>query len=169
MPKELNDTSYLIRYKLIIPGSPIVEGSTFGSKAWLDNERYGNQNAIKRVKSDLGIKWSEKTTELVAIAGEDMVRRFDDGRVLHIWIERNGSPKPGKAVKASDTPATPIETPAATLERMVDVFARGVLIDHDPLDVVSWLGILDGMGVSTTPAKLEALVKYRIELLSLLE
>ena len=81
------DKSYRIRFEIRHDGRIVQTGETAGKKEWLDNKRFGDMNAIKRVKSALGWKWSVKTD--AAKGAGDIVRKLADGGVLHIWIERS--------------------------------------------------------------------------------
>lgn len=81
--------SYRIAYEIRNTlGVVSKSGEAFGGKAWLDNP-YGKQNAIKRVKSELKMKWGVKTAKLDGTTPGEIARRFEDGSTLHIWVMRD--------------------------------------------------------------------------------
>ena len=80
--------TYAIRYEhRDLAGKLISSGVTGGNAKWLDMKKWGSSNAIKRVKSAMGLLWGEKTSK---ISGDgDINRQFENGSTVHIWIMRD--------------------------------------------------------------------------------
>lgn len=70
-----------------LAGKIIVAGETGAKAKWLNVPKWGGSNAIKRVKSAMGLLWSVKTAK---IEGDGEInRQFENGSTLHIWIIRD--------------------------------------------------------------------------------
>lgn len=82
--------SYRIVYEIRSTlGVVSKSGEAFGSKSWLDHKRFAKQNAIKRVKTVLNMKWGTETEKLAGTTPGEIARRFADGSTLHIWVMRD--------------------------------------------------------------------------------
>ena len=82
--------SYRMIYEIRnVLGVVVQTGEAFGAKSWLDHKNFSRQNAIKRVKTVLNMKWGTKTLELNGTTPGEIARRFEDGNTLHIWVLRD--------------------------------------------------------------------------------
>lgn len=91
-------TSLLVKFEVRRDSLCIHSDTTFGKKGWIDHPQFSGQNTLKRVKSAMGMKWSVKTEK--ADGDGDIVRKFEDGRTLHIWIVQDGEKPLNKTINA---------------------------------------------------------------------